>query len=50
MTIDVYDNNCPAAIDAADIDSDCITDLEDFVEMAEDWLVDYTLTEAAEKP
>ena len=52
MEIDVYSDNCLAAkaaglaaIDPADIDADCITDLEDFAEMALTWLVDYSLTE-----
>jgi len=52
MTIDVYDNNCLAAkaaglaeTDAGDFDADCDTDIEDFVEMALTWLVDYELTE-----
>jgi hypothetical protein len=57
MTIDVYDNNCLAAkaaglaeIDTADFDADCDTDIEDYAEIAEDWLVDYELTEPAAKP
>jgi hypothetical protein len=57
MTIEVYDNNCLAAkaaglaeIDATDFDADCDTDIEDYAEIAEDWLVDYELTEPVEKP
>ena len=58
MTIDVYDTACLAAIktdldvlDLTDITADdCITNILDFAEIAEDWLVDYELTEPAEKP
>jgi hypothetical protein len=58
MEIDVYEDACSAsrlalglaADNIADIDSNCITDLEDFVEMALTWLVDYTLTAPVEKP
>ena len=56
MKIYVYDDSCRAAIgagadlDPADFDADCQTRLEDFAEMAEAWLVDYTLTEPIEKP
>jgi hypothetical protein len=57
MTIDVYDNPCQAAImgldeeyDPGDIDTDCDTDLEDYVVIAEEWLVYNELTEPVEKP
>jgi len=57
MEIVLYNNNCQAAIiglgqeyDPSDFDADCDTDLEDYVEIAEDWLVDYELTEPVEKP
>ena len=57
MAIDVYDTPCLAAIEAGldvldltDINVDCITDLEDLAETALTWLVDYELTEPAEKP
>jgi hypothetical protein len=57
MTIDVYDNPCLASIiglgqeyDPSDFDADCDTDIEDYAEIAEDWLVDYTLTAPVEKP
>jgi hypothetical protein len=56
MEIDVYDDACLATkagmveLDPGDFDADCDTDIEDFVEMAEDWLIDYELTEPAEKP
>jgi hypothetical protein len=52
----IYDDTCLAAIgageefDSGDINTDCKTRLEDFAEMAEDWLVDYELTEPVEKP
>jgi hypothetical protein len=57
MEIDLYNNNCLAAkgsglaeIDPGDFDADCDTDIEDFVVIAEDWLIDYELTEPIEKP
>jgi hypothetical protein len=58
MVIDVYDTACLAAIDT-DLDvldltditaDDCITNILDFAEIAEGWLVDYELTEPVEKP
>ena len=53
MEIDVYDDNCEAAkgvgtaiaFDPGDIDRNCITNLNDFAELAAAWLEDYTLTE-----
>jgi len=53
MTIDVYDDACLAArfgVDLAadnptDLDGNCITDLNDFAEMAKKWLNDKSLTE-----
>jgi hypothetical protein len=56
MEIEVYDDACLAAkvgmleLDPTDFDADCDTDIEDYAEMAEDWLYDYSLTEPAEKP
>jgi hypothetical protein len=56
MEIHVYDDACLATkagmveLDSTDFDADCDTDIEDFAGMAEDWLVDYTLTAPAEKP
>jgi len=58
MTIDVYDNVCLAALasnpeldyDLGDISEDCITNLDDFAEMAAAWLVDYSSTEPADQP
>ena len=52
MAIDVYDDNCLAAIaadleltfDQTDLDGNCITNFDDFVVMATTWLDDYTLT------
>jgi hypothetical protein len=57
LVIDVYNDAClaaksvdPGATDTTDIDADCDTDIEDFAVIAEDWLVDYELTEPVEKP
>jgi hypothetical protein len=52
----VYDYACQAArialglADVADLGNNCITDIRDFAILAADWLVDYALTESAEKP
>jgi hypothetical protein len=57
MKTDVYDTACLAAkvtgtvvINNTDFNSDCTTNLEDFVEMARSWIRDYELTEPVEKP
>lgn len=56
LIINVYDDPClaakgadPASIDQADFDANCITQLSDYAVLAEKWLVDYALTEPAEK-
>jgi len=58
MTIDVYDDACKAmigagegAVDPADIDGNCTTNLADFAVVAETWLIDHgVLTEPTPKP
>jgi hypothetical protein len=56
MRIEVYDTACLAEIgegeeyDPGDFDASCATDIEDYAVIAEEWLVDYTLTEPVEKP
>ncbi len=57
MTIDVYDDFCKAAegagtleFDPTDFDANCITNLEDFAELAAAWLDYYTLAAPVEKP
>lgn len=56
VTIKVYDDACLAAlgegvaiIDVTDFDGDCITNLADVVEVANQWLVDYQLTQSTDK-
>jgi len=56
MVVDVYDDGCvlvkaldPSTIAVTDHNVDCITNLSDFVGLAENWLLDYALTEPAEK-
>jgi len=51
ITIDVYDDACKAAnadgaleYDSSDFNRDCITNFDDFAELALAWLDDYTLT------
>jgi hypothetical protein len=52
MQIKVYDDSCEAAkgigtaisFDPTDLNQDCITNLEDFAEVAAAWLDNYTLT------
>ena len=52
----VYDDACKAGLgignplDSGDIDGDCITNLSDYVPIAEEWLVDYNLTVPIVKP
>lgn len=57
VVIDVYDDACkmavgldPLVIDAADFNSDCKTNLEDFAAMALKWLTRSTITEPGVKP
>jgi hypothetical protein len=56
MTIDLYDEACQAfrtagtGINDSNLNTDCVTDFEDFAVMALTWLVDYELTEPVEKP
>ena len=50
MTIDVYDDECKAAIGAGatyaetDMDQNCITNIKDLAVLLAEWLVDNTLT------
>ena len=56
--IDIYENPCDAAVaadpamefDLSDLTKDCITNMADFVFLAEDWLLDYAMTKSEEKP
>ena len=56
-SIDVYDDACQASVasdpeldlDLGDLNADCITNLEDFADVASAWLVDYSSTEPADK-
>lgn len=58
MTIDVYDTACLATRNGVglagdypmDFNADCITDLSDFLVLADKWLDDYTITGAVDKP
>ncbi len=55
MTIDVYANECMAAIgtgadDPGDVDEDCMTNLKDIAEIAAAWLDVYSLTAPFAKP
>ena len=57
MTIDVYDDACQAAIgaglaaiNAVDVDKNCITDNKDLAAMLREWLVDNALTALVPKP
>jgi hypothetical protein len=51
MIIEVYDDSCAAAAavgsavsyDPSDVNTDCITNLQDFAEVAAAWLVDYAI-------
>ena len=50
MTIDVYDDSClaakgagPVELDPTDFNGNCITNFEDFAELALAWLYDYSL-------
>jgi len=56
MVIDVYDDACKAAlgggtatIKSADFNANCVTDLEDLVQMAAEWLMDFSLTDPVDK-